>query len=201
MRISDNAKWQMKNKILDDMYAKAEIALTARQVAIAKKNREYYFEPYLPLLDKLPPELISYHTDFCVGVSYNQNAEEINRRLNATWRYTADRQLPNPQKLPIAKHSIGYPADTALDPRLYKEAAVLAEDIITLRNERDELTDFLTTTLENFSGSNQLKKAWPESLHKYLPATVARTKKAKPEPVAVPETISTRLVTNLLEGN
>ena len=85
----------------------------------------------------------------------------------------------------------------------------LFERILELRAEKKEQSDYLieTTTLE--SGSLQLRKTWPASLHKYLPPEPIKlpkkskgtgTNKTEVYKPKVPDSLNTRLTENLLEG-
>ena len=82
--------------------------------------------------------------------------------------------------------------------------------MLALRAEREEQKRYLDKTTQMYTGSLQLRKEWPTSLHKYLPnekVVVRKIRNAttgklvKPEKVAVPTSLNTRLTTNLLEDN
>ena len=75
---------------------------------------------------------------------------------------------------------------------------------LKLRKEKGELERYLYETTKNNTGSKQLKKVWPEHLHKYLPAEPVKIgKKVKPviQNPDVPTFLKERLTTNLLEDN
>lgn len=209
MRISDSAKRTMKNEILTDLYSKAENELKNRQGAVAKQNRIYELEPYQAIIDTLPVDLVAHTKDYKVNIQYKPD-EEGNHALDEKWAHYYD----NPVPAFIEPHSSGYSSinNTAkvgkLDPRLYTEASKLAEDILALRKEKEELSNYLDKTLEEWSGPKQLKTVWPESLHKYLPVSKPRNprdpnriKPPTPTAEAAPTALGTRLTNNLLEGS
>ena len=80
--------------------------------------------------------------------------------------------------------------------------------MLALRKEKEELSNYLDETLEEWSGPKQLKTVWPESLHKYLPVSKPRNprdpnriKPPIPTAAAAPDSLGTRLTNNLLEGS
>ncbi len=209
MRISDHEKRNMQDKILNDLYSAAQDALTLRKQAVAKKNRELYLAPYLPILDQLPVELIPHHNSYKVQVSYRRDPNTSAYAINDRWEYKADKPLINPHS-PLGGGSYYSGAAVAvgkLNPQLYEETAAVCEDQLALTKEREELETFLRDTLRQWSGPKQLQKVWPESLHSYLPTPKPRAPRKKkevapaPEPIAAPAALSTRLTTNLLESN
>lgn len=199
MRISERVKRNIKITILRDLYDAAENAHTSRKSAIAKQNREYQLAPIMADLDRVPQQFLTTHQTYSVRIDYG--ADRVHsKRLVCTWAHYFD----NPEVNPVNNNGYGNCiVHNDLDPRLYAEAAELAEDIIALREEKSAMEAFLKTTLDIYSGPAQLKKAWPESLHKYIPATKTRVKKTvNTSAVAdLPEALNIRLVTNLLEDN
>ena len=83
--------------------------------------------------------------------------------------------------------------------------------MLALRAEQQEQREYLDKTTQMYTGSLQLRKAWPEALHKYLPNEPVKPERKirnavtgklvkSPDPV-VPESLKTRMTTNLLEDN
>ena len=212
MRIGQYELRNMKRKILDDLYSAPEANLETRRAEIAQKSRQYYLEPLESILDTLPVEMITYHRDYYLTINYNVDPMDSSVGVAETWKYKADKPVINPHESTTRSNYNSFePSRNTLDPRLQSEAAQLCNDIVSLRDEKAELEKFLHETTYKYSGSLQLRKIWPESLHQYLPPEPAKVPRAKrgskipnPNIPADPETptfLKTRLTTNLLEGN
>ena len=68
------------------------------------------------------------------------------------------------------------------------------------------MDNFISQSFDRTTGSKQIRKMWPESLHKYLPKEpepVKRTRNPKDKEdlptITAPSQLNTRLVNNLLE--
>lgn len=202
MRIAESTKRVIQKNILTDLYRSPKEALEQRKSDIARRNREYELAPYMELINKLPKELVAHTFTYLLEINYQINAESPNDRLVDNWRYTTEVPMVNlrdPDNIIYRPVSL----EGTLDKRLYVEAAQLAQDIISLREEKNEMEAFLSKTLLNYSGPAQLRKVWPEYLHKYLPEVKAKAprKRVEKEDIVVPKVLKTRLITNLLEGN
>jgi len=215
MRIGEYELRGIKDKILRDLYQKTEEQLNIRKTEIASLNRQYFLAPLQYLIDQLPIELISHDRQYAVEIKYtpaNQEGKvtDDNKELvtvNERWESTSKDPVVNPKDIanPYA-YGAGY--RSKLDPKLYDQAAKLCDDILVLRQEKATFSAYLTNTTEMYTGSLQLRKVWPESLHKYLPAEpirVIRKRQAKEKKVevvnpALPDSLGTRLTINLLEG-
>tara|TARA_R110002096_G_scaffold17613_1_gene60926 strand:+ start:337 stop:978 length:642 start_codon:yes stop_codon:yes gene_type:complete len=213
MRLSSNAKYNMKRKILQELYEAAEESAQKRQSNIAKRNNGYLLEPYKHILDQLPSELIAHAYRCTVLIKYKADPDNPTRyALDTTWSYDFDTPTITFVDQPLRSYSHITTTSTTLDPRLYQDAAGLAEELLALQKEKQELTDYLDHTLEQWSGTKQLETVWPVSLHKYLPVTSNKLrgplKKSKntaikniPTASAAPIGLGERLTTNLLEGS
>tara|TARA_Y100001951_G_C11265909_1_gene255507 strand:+ start:188 stop:811 length:624 start_codon:yes stop_codon:yes gene_type:complete len=207
MRIGTYDLRNIKAKILTDLYLTTEKELTKRRVAIAKQNREYYLKPVQHLLDQLPIEMVSHDTEYVLRIKYTPKTENIKEIVDERWEYKTDKPVINPQSY-TSSHSYSRSPENTLDPRLYDVTAKLCNDIIAVRTEKEELEQFLSTTTNKYKGSLQLRKIWPESLHKYLPTEPIKIPKQSRSKVknttvdpAIPTSLNTRLTTNLLEGD
>jgi len=205
MRIGDYELRNIRSKILADLYQKSEDKLKERKVAIAKKSRELYLEPIQHLLDQLPIEMVCHDKEYYLRVKYTPNADKTEIMVDEKWEYKTDQNIINPQSNTKGGSYYSNTPENTLDPRLQKCAAELCSDILALRIEKEKMNSYLVETTTKYTGSLQLRKVWPETLHKYLPAEpvkVSRPKPAKkvsvPDP-RVPTTLKTRLTTNLLE--
>ena len=206
MRIGDYELRNIRGRVLDDLYRKSEDELKKRKTAIAKKSRELYLEPIQHLLDQLPVEMISHSEEYCLKVKYTPTDNKTEIVIDERWEYKAKDPIMNPKTHARGGSYYSNVPESKLDPRLQANAAELCEDILTLRIEKQKMSTYLIETTTRYTGSLQLRKVWPDNLHKYLPAEpikISRQKHAKksltPDPV-VPETLKTRLTTNLLEG-
>ena len=204
MRIGDYDLRNIRGKVLDDLYRKSEDELKKRKTAIAKKSRELYLEPIQYLLNQLPEEMVAHTNEYVLKVKYTPNEDKTEIMIDEKWEYKTDDPVINPKKYDKGSHYSTIPENT-LDPRLQDSAAELCRDILALRIEKENMSSYLVETTTKYTGSLQLRKVWPETLHKYLPAEpvkVSRPKPAKkvsvPDP-RVPTTLKTRLTTNLLE--
>ena len=205
MRIGDHDLRSIRTKVLDDLYHKKEAELKERKTAIAKQSRELYLAPIQYLLDKLPEEMVSHTNEYVLRVKYTPNKDKTEIMIDEKWEYKSDQPIMNPKTFSKGGSYYSTVPENILDPRLQDSAAELCSDILALRIEKENMSSYLIETTTEYSGSLQLRKVWPETLHKYLPVEpvkVSRPKPAKkvsvPDP-RVPTTLKTRLTTNLLE--
>ena len=205
MRIGDYELRNIRSKVLDDLYRKSEDELKKRKTAIAKKSRELYLAPLKHLLDQLPIDMIAHDEEYRVRVKYTPNKDKTEIMIDEKWEYKSDQPIMNPKTFSKGGSYYSTVPENILDPRLQDSAAELCNDILALRIEKENMSSYLVETTTKYTGSLQLRKVWPETLHKYLPAEpvkVSRPKPAKkvsvPDP-RVPTTLKTRLTTNLLE--
>jgi len=203
---------QIKQQILTDLYEKSEQEFVQRQTKIVEQNRKYYFEPIQHLLDQLPAEMISmsnrYQIKICylpIGTSTDEN--ERHRTVVGIWGIELENRMPNPATL--QQYNQVCPTENNLDPRLYPITAKLCNEMIIIQKEKHKLQEFLNTSMDQYSGTLQLRKIWPDYLHKYLPAEPTKQAKLNKQKAkalkaiapAIPEFIKTRLTINLLEDN
>jgi len=204
MRIPDYKLGKIRAEILDDLYKAAETKLTKRRVDIAKQNREYLLAPFNQLLDQMPVELLARSTEYTVRIKYTQKLNFLQNEpagIDEKWTYKTEKAVTNPLK--FSNHGYSDPLESTLDIRLQDVTDKLCNDILILKAEKAELSRFLHQTTGNNKGSKQLRKIWPESLHKYLPAEPVKipknkTTETKIDPT-VPSSLNIRLTNNLLE--
>jgi hypothetical protein len=205
--------WELRNirdTILSDLYKKSETQLTERKTEIAKENREYFLEPLATTIRELPPELIAHTKTYSVKIKYEPDSCAENNVVES-WVYHADAPIINPvdnySKITTSSYYAQVP-DQTLDPRLHSKAETLCKDILKVRAERAAMSEYLVSTTARESGSLQLRKTWPESLHRFLPAepvkvprkyTGTGTQKVEVDKPIVPDSLNIRLTENLLE--
>ena len=200
-RLSQYEIGKIRNTILKDLYGKAEETFELRKTVIAERNRQLYLQPIQHLLDQIPEEMVAHFNYYGVKIQYKSAPDMDNFEIAEEWQCHSKTPIPNPT---TTGH---YPDNIAgtLHPKLQQETAVLCNEILAINNEKSELAKFIDDSTSKYTGSIQLRKVWPESLHKYLPAEKhtdrsANKKATTPDPVA-PTTIQNRMTTNLLEGN
>ena len=217
MRIGDYELRNIRNKIMDAQFRISDENIKKRKIDIAKLNREYYLEKHQHIIDQLPKEMVSHDTNYDIRIKYTppesspffKTCSDI--LINEKWTYQTDTPVINPVEHSNSRGHYSHVPEHTLNPRLEAITAKLCEDILLLQAEKKEQLDYLEETTQMYTGSLQLRKAWPESLHKYLPnepIKVARKvrnaisgKLVKTADPVAPESLKTRMTINLLEGN
>jgi len=220
MRIGNYDLQRIKEKIIDDLYGTKLEQLQKKEIQMAIESRELWLKQYKHLLDQLPDSMVTRNKKYVLKVDYtdptvsqsvidkdmeqtrNSYNSDYNRRSNyvidASWEHTYQKAIVNP-----TDNDDGYssPAEQSIHESLKEKLENLCKDILTWRRERNEMSDYLEETTAHNTGSQQLRKIWPEPFHKYLPAESPSksTKKTKPIPPPAPTGLKDRLTTNLLE--
>jgi len=204
-------QWELRNirdKILNELYKKSENALDLRRTNIAIENRDYFLNPLATTIQNLPEQLLAHSKVYSVSIKYEPTTETENNVIE-NWNYHSEAPIINPvDNFSTISSYYGVPAQT-LDPRLHSKAETLCKDILKVRVEKRTMTRYLDSTMEKYTGSLQLRKVWPESLHKHLPPEPVKiprkskgtgTKKVEVVDPEVPASLNTRLTENLFEG-
>ena len=208
VRMANHELGGMRNTILSDLYAHHEKRFSERKSEIAKENYDLSLLPHQHLIDQLPQALVAHSKEYKVRVKYTPTGA-INSLIDQTWTYYSEIEMPTWVDVYAPGYNRGAPEAQELDKRLYAKTAKLCDEMLVIRAEKQELTHFLETTTQMYSGTLQLRKVLPESLHKYLPAEPPKKDKvpraAKPKADAAPDALvpaamSSRMVTNLLES-
>ena len=207
MRIGDYDLRNIRSKILDDLYRKREDELKVRKTAIAKKNRELQLAPIKYLLDKLPIDMISHADEYIVRIRCTPEKDKTKVLVDEKWEYKTDNPIINPQK--VSNSHYQNTPDNALKKELEEDTAKLCKEIISLRAEKEAMTEYLVETTKKYTGSLQLREKWKDEpmLLKHLPAEPVKISRPKPaKKVSVPDRevptfLKTRMTTNLLEDD
>ena len=208
MRIGDYELRNIREKILTDLYGKSEEKFENRKEAIEKQNREYFIEPLMSTIVSLPVELIAHTNQYSVKIKYTSPSSDKkeNPDIIENWGFRSNKPIPNP-KDPSKNSGSYYESipDQPLDPRLHDTTAQLCEEKLKLNKEKAEMSNYLADTTRRYKGSIQLRKVWPESLHKYLPPEPVKIPKKSKEKInkddpEIPNHSTHRLTENLLEG-
>lgn len=192
----------IKKEILDDLYGAQEKKFDERRAEIARQNRELFMKTARPIIEQLPRNLFNKQRSYQLYINYKLDPADFSKGVYEIWHYHCQDGAINP---PMAM--INYSKDKRnarpgnLEPELSKEAAELCEEIIVLRTEKNKMEAFLDSTFEHYTGTLQLRKVLPESLHKYLPAEPVKGVKAKPLKVETPDFLKVRQTSNLIKGN
>lgn len=193
MRISEHNRWSMKKSILSDLYGLHLDKLGKEKEVFLRKNLALEYAPYTEHLTKIPDHFLNYEYRYAVKVVYKKN-DPINS-YNQTWSVTLDGEAS-----PISSK------EYVVHPSLYTEVVSIIEREQEIKKERGEMAAFIENTFNVTTGSKQIRKMWPESLHKYLPAEPAPVKRQRDSKgkvvlptITAPSQLQTRLVNNLLE--
>ena len=194
MRISQHNIWNIKKNILSDLYAVHLDKIDKEKEVFLRKNLALEYAPYTEYIAKIPDHLLNSGYRYSVKVIYKKN-DPINR-YNQTWEVS----LKDSEAAPISDKKY------TVYPSLYTEVADIIEREQEIKKEKREMDIFISDTFDMTAGSKQIRRMWPESLHKYLPAEPVPVKRQKNSQgklvlptVTAPSQLKTRLVNNLLE--
>jgi len=194
MRISQHNIWNIKKNILSDLYGLHLDKIDNEKKVFLRKNLALEYAPYTEYIAKIPDHLLNYGYKYSVKVIYKKN--DPMHSYNQTWSVS----LKDSEAAPISdKKYIVYPS-------LYTEVAAIIEREQVIKKEKREMDIFISDTFDVTTGSKQIRRMWPESLHKYLPTEPIPVKRQKNSQgklvlptVTAPSQLKTRLVNNLLE--
>ena len=194
MRIAEHNRWNIKKNILSDLYGVHLDKIDKEKEVFLRKNLALEYAPYTEYIAKIPDHLLNYGYKYSVKVIYKKN-DPINR-YSQTWSVS----LKDSEAAPITEK------DYIVYPSLYTEVASIIEREQEIKKEKREMEIFISDTFEVTTGSKQIRRMWPESLHKYLPAEPVPVKRQKNSQgklvlptITAPSQLKTRLVNNLLE--
>ena len=194
MRISQGKMYDMRKNILSDLYGTHLKKINDEKEVFLRKNLALEYAPYKEYIAKIPDHLLNYGYRYLVRVVYKKN-DPINS-YNQTWEVS----LNDNETAPISDKKY------TVHPSLYAEVADIIEREQEIRQEREEMDNFISRTFDRTTGSKQIRQMWPESLHKYLPKepdSVKRQRNSKDKEdlpiITAPLQLNTRLVNNLLE--
>ena len=197
MRISQHEIYNIRKKIMEDLYGAHFKKLSEKKENFLRKNLALEYAAYKEHLAKIPDHLLNYgygcySHKYAVKVVYKKN--DPTNSYNETWEVSLkdDEEAPTGNK----KYSV--------HPSLYAEVADIIEKEQEIKKEKKEMDKFLSNTFDRTTGSKQIRELWPESLHKYLPKEPERKKREKVSKedlpiITAPSELKTRLVNNLLE--
>lgn len=200
MRLGEQRRKDMQNKILEDLYNNINTDLKQQRVDIAKRNREIQLAPLMIHIDNLPELFKTKDTHYILQIRYKKIKDTDDEYLlHEKWKYSVDDPIINPVD---PEYYYNNPPQK-LVKELLPDAAKLCEDILVYQKEYKDMKTYLHTALKECNSTNQLKKVFPESLHKYIPVDTPKAKSTRTvlSTIAVPDHLSIRQTTNLLESN
>ena len=194
MRIAQHEMWNIKKNILSDLYGVHLDKIDNEKEVFLRKNLALEYAPYTEYVAKIPDHLLNYGYKYSVKVLYKK--DDPIHRYRQTWSVS----LKDNEATPITEK------DYIVYPSLYTEVASIIEREQEIKKEKREMEIFISDTFEVTTGSKQIRRMWPESLHKYLPAEPIPVKRQKNShgklilpTIIAPSQLKTRLVNNLLE--
>ena len=194
MRISQHNIWNIKKNILSDLYGVHLDKIDKEKEVFLRKNLALEYAPYTEYIAKIPDHLLNYGYKYSVKITYKKN--DPIHRYNQTWSIS----LKDSEAAPTTDKKY------IVHPSLYTEVADIIEREQEIKKEKREMDIFITNTFDITAGSKQIRKMWPESLHKYLPAEPIPVKRQKNSQgklvlptITAPSQLKTWLVNNLLE--
>ena len=197
MRISQHEIYNIRKRIMDDLYGAHFKKLSEKKEDFLRKNLALEYAAYKEHLAKIPDHLLNYgygcySHKYAVKVVYKKN-DPVNS-YNETWEVS----LKDNEEAPTNNNKY------SVHPSLYAEVADIIEREQEIKKEKKEMDKFLSNTFDRTTGSKQIREMWPESLHKYLPKEPERKKREKVSKedlpiITAPSELKTRLVNNLLE--
>ena len=199
MRISQHKMYNIRKDILEDLYGTHLKKISSEKEVFLRKNLALEYAPYKEHIAKIPDHLLNYgygcySHKYAVKVVYKKD-DPINS-YKQTWEVSLNDSEVAP--IPDKKYDV--------HPSLYAEVADIIEREQEIKKEKREMDNFISQSFDRTTGSKQIRKMWPESLHKYLPKEpepVKRTRNPKDKEdlptITAPLQLNTRLVNNLLE--
>jgi len=196
MRISEHNRYMMKKSILADLYGSHFSKLDEEKEAFLKKNLALEFAPYTEYIAKIPDHLLNVGYRYSVRVTYKKNDPTDSYKDDWGISFTPDEAVP--RQISGKYYTV--------HPSLYAEVASIIEKEQVIKKEKKEMENFIDNTFSITTGSKQIRRMWPESLHKYLPTEPVLVKRQRDSKgkivlptVTAPSQLQTRLVNNLLE--
>ena len=194
MRIAQHTIWNIRKNILSDLYGTHLDKINDEKEIFLRKNLALEYAPYTEYIAKIPDHLLNSGYKYSVKIVYKKN-DPINC-YNEVWSVSLKNKEHSPQE----------DKDYTVYPSLYSEVAAIIEREQKIEKEKREMDIFITDTFDVTTGSKQIRRMWPESLHKYLPAEPIPVKRQKNSQgklvlptIIAPSQLKTRLVNNLLE--
>lgn len=202
MRLGVGLKEQMKKQILEDLYDKNISRVLEDRRQIVRDNYMEWLAQHQPNLDKIPAGFINtayeVRMDACKALGVEPDSYD--------GIYDARFETPVPQcvdsnQTSYYSRSYAVPAsDTYVKPIQDNH-----EELVKLIKEKEEATSYLDKSYEQCTSTTQLRKFWPQALHKYIPPEPARAKRQPKELDTsatddIQDTLTMRMANNLLEG-
>ena len=202
MRLGVGLKEQMKKQILEDLYDNNISRVFEERRQIVRDNYMEWLAQHQPNLDKIPAGFINttyeVRMDACKPLNVEPNSYE--GIFDARFDNPVPQCLDSNQSSYYSRSYAVPISDTFVDPFLRN-----ADELSKLMKEKEEATTYIDKSYEQCTSTTQLRKFWPQALHKYIPAEPARAKRQPKELDTsatddIQDTLTMRMANNLLEG-
>lgn len=201
MRLGVSVKESMKKKILSDLYDKNLSRVREEREQIVRDNYLEWLAEYQPRIDALPAGFIQTGRNAVMDISDFDWANDFSDK---TWSASFEKEVP----ACIVQDPVNTWRQTNIPVKPSDTYRQLADDNQTeydkLLMERIETDKYIDKSYEQCTSTTQLRKFWPQALHKYIPPEPPRAARQKKELDTsatddIADTLTQRLANNLLE--
>lgn len=201
MRLGVGLKEQMKKKILEDLYDKNIERLREERNQLVRNNYSEWLAQHQPNLDKIPSGFIN---------TGHEVRMDVHKELKVdadSYSGTFDARFEKPVPICIDTNASSYYSRTVALPVSETYRAAVLENIeamTNIYNEKEEATQYIDKSYEQCTSTTQLRKFWPQALHKYIPPEPTRAKREAKQldtsaTADIQDTLTMRMANNLLE--
>ena len=212
MRLSYQKQHDIKEAILKNLYSQPIQKIDDKKGALVIRNHSEWIKPLMPIINQLPDGMVTCSDTIRLGVpkldydttKISTSEENWDKECHATtWTQYAD------AKLPIMTKGTGWNVqeiDIPLQDGMREEVIALRVEEFQIRQEKKQMEKYLETTMEINNTTTKLRKAFPSTLQKYIPAEPPRKPKQSrlpidlPDEMDVPTNLKQRMTENLLDN-
>lgn len=215
MRMSYQKQNDLKDAVLKDLYDAPMQKIADKKGALVLRNHSEWIKPLMPIINQLPHGMVSTSDTIRLEVpELTLEARELaqittseeswdNTCAKTTWTQYSD------AKLPIMTKGTGWNSqeiDIPLQDGMREEVIALRLEEYQIDQEKRQMRKYLQTTMEIHNTTTKLRKVFPSTLQKYIPAEPPRKPKQTrlpvdlPDEVSVPGNLKQRLTENLLDN-
>jgi hypothetical protein len=202
MRLGTGLKETMKKQILEDLYDKNIARVLEERRDIVRRNYMSWLNQHEANIARIPDGFINRGYDVRMDVHKEANAEP------GSYESIFDARVDKP--VPVCEESTSssyYTRTYAVPVSAENSPKVIANiaEYEKLVKEKEEATAYIDKSYEQCTSTTQLRKFWPQALHKYIPPEPTRAKREKKELDTsatndIQDVLTQRMANNLLEG-
>lgn len=197
MRLGQQAQYDIREKIMADLFNLPKSKLEKSKETLATKCYETWIAQYTPYISKLPTEFFRHKNVVQMMVDEEERERWYTERKSHYYLAIVDpKDEWRPTEIPFA-----------IPKEHEEEVAALRQQDTDLQKEVHEMGQYLSESMGTWNTTTKLRKGWPEMLHKYIPEEPKRApRKAKQvkEEVVVPDAptaaMQQRVTLNILEN-